>query len=954
MARLVTKFNYLKPDREKNIGGYAKYIATREGVEKIDDSGKLAPASVRQQQFIRKLLRDFPDCKEMLEYEDYEKQRTVGNASEFISRALEDHVYEMMNTKTYADYIATRPRAERFGTHGLFTDDGVQIHLSRVSEELNLHGGNVWTAIISLRREDAERLGFNTGSRWRDMLRTQTESLATNLKIPMENLKWFAAFHNEGHHPHVHLIAYSTVENEGYLTKQGVRNLRSSFAKDIFAQDLLCVYQKQTEHRNMLRVKSKEVLGEIVEQIHHGTLDEPELEEQLLQLANRLSRTTGKKVYGYLKSDVKNQIDLIVDRIASDERIATLYDLWYEQKEEVLRTYTEELPKRIPLSKNKEFKSVKNTVIQEAMLLLSEKEIVAEMDDTEEMLSKELDVMTDDGIEDEPIEMESRTQALKSSYGRYHKGKNKNDTWWTDGYKQARIYMYGMKELKPDFEKALVLMQLEAEQGNGFAMHDLGKMYLSGLGCEADEDMAQEWFAKAFHSFIQEEGKAKKPGYLRYRIGKMYSFGYGVEQDYSMAAMWYQKAVDEDNPFAAYSLGSLYKRGQGVEQNDEMAFRLYTKAATDERKPNAYAQHELGRMCRDGIGTQMDMAKAEEWYRKSYAGFIAIEQDMADELDNPDAMFGLGKLYLNAEYEKHDVNRALDYLIKAAKGKHSQSQYLFGKLFLDGVHVERNAEYALRWLEESVEQDNPYAEYLLGKTLLSDDEDIPTDAKRGLKLLERAVEQGNTAAMYALGKLYLEGSLVIQDTEKGVSLLKMSADKGFSPAQYRFGKLLYQGELTEQDIAKALEYLKQTSDKGDMYAAYLVGKIRLTEDAYKDITTALFYLERAKEQGNHYAGYQLGKMYLYGKEVKSDYEKAIAYLRASAGQGNQYAAQLLQSIRSNRNWSAALGSLRLLQHISRMLQDRIEEENKGKAGRIDRKLKRKIDEKKQAHGLRQG
>lgn len=209
MAKLITKFKYLKPNARQSVGGYAKYIATREGVDKIDQSYKLSPCSLKQQQLIEKILNDFPDSREMLEYEDYEKEPTAGNASEFIIRALEDNSYEVMQIKTYADYIATRPRVQRFGSHGLFTDDGIQVKLNEVSENLNQYGGNVWTVIISLRREDAERLGFHTGERWRDMFRTQTESIAKNFKIPMENLKWYAAFHNESHHPHVHLMVYT-------------------------------------------------------------------------------------------------------------------------------------------------------------------------------------------------------------------------------------------------------------------------------------------------------------------------------------------------------------------------------------------------------------------------------------------------------------------------------------------------------------------------------------------------------------------------------------------------------------------------------------------------------------------------------------------------------------------------------------------------------------------------
>ena len=370
MAKLVTKFKFLKPGARHGRGGYAKYIATRDGVEKIDDSKRFAPATWNQKQLINKILRDFPDTKDMLEYEDYQQKQTVESASEFISRAIEDNAAVALNAKTYADYIATRPRAERFGSHGLFTDDGVQVNLAEVSRELNEYGGNVWTAIISLRREDAERLGFDNGSRWRDMLRTQTQALSESLRIPMGHLKWFAAFHNESHHPHVHLIAYSTVESEGYLTKQGVQKLRSSFAKDIFAQDLLCIYEKQTEHRNRLRSESKDVLAEIVSQINSGGYSDPHLEELLLQFARRLSRTKGKKVYGYLKADVKAIVDSIVDELAKDNRISTLYDLWYEQRKNVLSTYNGSLPDRVPLSQNKEFKAIKNAIIQAAMNLV--------------------------------------------------------------------------------------------------------------------------------------------------------------------------------------------------------------------------------------------------------------------------------------------------------------------------------------------------------------------------------------------------------------------------------------------------------------------------------------------------------------------------------------------------------------------------------------------------------
>lgn len=384
MAKLVTKFKYLKPNRKVSAGGYAKYIATRDGVDKIDDTQKFASATTKQKNLIEKIIKDFPDCKEMFEYADYLEKLNMGTASDFISRAIEDNAYEIEGRKSYAKYIATRPRAERFGSHGLFTDDGVQVQLSKVSEELNNHKGNIWTAIISIRREDAERLGFNTGTRWRDMLRTQTATLAENLKIPTQNLHWYAAFHNESHHPHVHLIAYSTVENEGYLTQKGVENLRSSFAKDIFQQDLLCVYEKQTEHRDKLRAEARYVVDDLVSKINSEIYINSSIQQKLLELAHRLSKTSGRKIYGYLKPDVKALVDSIVEELANDGRIKKLYALWYEQKENTIRTYTDEIPDRIPLTQNKEFKSIKNAVIKEALKLNLTEDEVEKNENTDE------------------------------------------------------------------------------------------------------------------------------------------------------------------------------------------------------------------------------------------------------------------------------------------------------------------------------------------------------------------------------------------------------------------------------------------------------------------------------------------------------------------------------------------------------------------------------------------
>lgn len=732
MAKLITKFKYIRPMDRKSVGGYAKYIATREGVDKVDDTFKLEPATKKQQKLIGKILHDFPDSAIMLEYEDYLKEPTVGNASEFISRSLEDNAVEVMESKTYADYIATRPRAQRFGSHGLFTDDGVRVKLGEVSKELNEYEGNVWTVILSLRREDAERLGFNTGERWRDMLRTQTEAIAKNFKLPMEDLKWYAAFHNESHHPHVHLMVYSSKQAKPYLTQKGIMNLRSAFAKDIFADDLHSVYEKQTEHRNALRAQSREVIAEIVYRINSGTYDNPVIENKLLELADRLSKTSGKKQFGYLKPDLKALVNGIVSELAADERIASLYELWYEQKDEVIRTYTEELPERLPLVDNPEFKSIKNAVIQEALNISADRVIADE--------------------QDEQAEVNAETS-------------------------------------EP----------------------------------ETDEVEKQEYAA--------------------------------APRSVQRSRMW----------------------------------QLYRSA----------------------------------------------------------------KELLDRESNAYDPNTAVDLLIEAAGLGCGVAKYRLGKMFLRGEDVPKNIDYALRWLEESVSEGNQYAEYLLGKTFLRG-EDVDQDLPRAELLLRRSSDQGNRYASYTLGKTLLDGELLLQNIPEAIRLLTDSADKGFAAGQYQMGKLLYRGEVVPQDVSRAIEYLERSAEQKNPYAAYLAGKLRLTEAELKDVLRAIRDFEIAAENGNGYAEYQLGKIYLYGKEVERDYEKAIAYLSSAAEHGNQYAEQLLHSIQSNRNWSAALGAIRLLHHLSRMIQNQLDDEKKGKAGAIDRKLKRKIDEKKQAHGLKQG
>ena len=366
MSRIILKSRYLRAGSKQHSEHLIQYIAKREGVQKIDDTWKHQPATKEQKKLIADLLRDFPEVKDSFEYADYLAKPNKGTASELISRAIDDNVDLIGKRENYVSYIAKRPRAERHGAHGLFTDADVPINLSQVAAEVANHDGNVWTHIISLRREDAARLGYDNAYAWRNLLRSQAETIAENMKIPLTDLKWYAAYHDESYHPHVHMVVYSTGK-EPYLTKQGICNLKAAFAKQIFRHDLLQVYVEQTNQRNELTGRSRDILSDIITRINSGSYDDPVVTELLLKLSQQLQNHKGKKVYGYLPQAGRNLVNAVVDELAKNPEIAALYDLWYAQRDTIIGTYQDTPERRIPLSQNKEFKAIKNAVIQESL-----------------------------------------------------------------------------------------------------------------------------------------------------------------------------------------------------------------------------------------------------------------------------------------------------------------------------------------------------------------------------------------------------------------------------------------------------------------------------------------------------------------------------------------------------------------------------------------------------------
>ena len=370
MPKLILKSPYLKSNKASvSRGGYLRYIATRQGVELIPKDAAQRSASCKQKALIQKLLKDFPESKELFEYGDYLRKPTMANASEFITMAIDMNVGDASGSETYARYIATRPGVELHGTHGLFSDEPV-LSLEAAVREIDEHEGIVWTHIISLQREDAVRLGFDNAEAWKNLLKAKRNTIAEAMKIPPHELRWYAAFHNTTHHPHVHMMVYSADPRKGYLTKEGIKRIRSELTNTVFRDEMYVLYEQKSEQRDELVQQARQGLSKLIAAMQSGEVSSPSTEQKLLALSEKLRHTEGKKVYGYLKAPVKLMIDEIVDELAEIPAIADAYEKWQELQSEITLSYQSTPPEKLPLSRRKEFKAIKNAVIREAMLLI--------------------------------------------------------------------------------------------------------------------------------------------------------------------------------------------------------------------------------------------------------------------------------------------------------------------------------------------------------------------------------------------------------------------------------------------------------------------------------------------------------------------------------------------------------------------------------------------------------
>ena len=945
MPKLIVTSRYLKSGsgKRKQLYHYVKYIATREGSVPIPNANETAPATKSQQELISSLLHDFPDSKELFEYEDYQKNPTIKNGSALISVILDRNMDRLTSRENYVGYLANRPGTVKFGSHGLFSQSDEPINLEKVAKDIANHGGNVWTHVVSLRRDNAQAMGYDNLKAWRELVKRQISNIAKNQKIDMANLKWYAAFHDKKTNPHVHIIVYSTNEREGFLTNHGIEKIRSGFANDIYADELHNLYAQQTDLRNLMKKESEQLMQKLADNISQNDVDNAELIDLVAKLHEQLNSSKGKKVYGYLKADVKKTVDEIFIRLAENESIQKMYSLWCEmeqQKHDVYSSAKLQFPK---LADNKEFKSVKNMIIRTVLDMnypvidveIEEPDpteqfanddfyvdILPKFDESEQSENDNVIFSDNDDLTAEDFTWNDNNSVTvnvddlpKSKY--YLK--------WSSSYQEACKLIYNKESKLEDFQKAEQFLLNESRSGNVLAIQDLGKLYSTDKLGEKDEKKSFSFYEEAFQGFMEIEpdsdfmfpyepkfdGQIMKPvnmrSYVWYRTGKMQCYGLGTEQNYEKAFQWFLKSAQEDNKFAQYSLANLCYYGTGVEKDLPQAFLWYQKSSS---QGQPYASYAVAQLYDKGEYVSKNAETAQGYYKVALLGFLKLEnKDQADD----NLYYKLGSMFKNGLGTEADISKAIDYFKRSAEMNNKNGLYEYGKALIQGKHIE-------------------------------------ADLNKGLECIEKAIKLGNTNAKRFLALEFISGGYFPQDIEKGIAMLTECADEGDSFACFKLGQIYLKGEIVPQDLERAEKYLLLAED--NEFTQYAFGKLYLQEEKY-DIQKAVDYFEKSADK-NMWSSYQLGRLYLFGAdELEKDKEKAVEWLTKSANDGNEYVQNMLNNIDDFENMLLRNTVMGLFVNLSRCIEDNYSQKQCSLKIQTDRKLRKMIQKRKSGIGIRE-
>lgn len=940
------------------------YVGTRESVSLNNNDTPLmvGEATDRQKETLQNLMNECKDYENTHEYKDYIENPTKANASELITRLsemilLDNGIYLDEGVSDLVSYVGTRPSVdiEKSQQHGLFSSKE-NVDLEKAMEEISNHKGRIWTHVISLRREDADRLGYSSQAPWKQLVRSEINTIAKANNIKLENLRWYAGMHNTGHHPHIHLFIYSNDPKEGYINADGIKKIKSAFANEIFKDDLKHSFVNQTEYRNQIKDEMSKLVDKINEnplsQYDNVTLDY--LQNSLYTLAEKMPET-GKYYYKYQPKEIKELVDNILKTLTEKSPdMAKLYDLWCSEQEKILGTYNKSPEYKTPIEQNNNFKFLKNSLLKKARELqteISDKSYISTQQDIE--IDSTIDIQNDidDNLEFEieetlfdenPAEYSENIDDTLEEITDEQLSDDKDVDFTADkelvmpdfllaedfakleynalsdpqaSYELGVLYLYGnsKQDIQKNYELAQRYLVISANQDNAYANYELGKMYYNGVGVEADTEISNNYFLKAHDLLLSQlsDETIESIGYnipisnidydtckALYTLGTMYYKGLGVSQDYKKAEMYFS-ASKEKIPYSKIYLGNMSMYGLGKDIDYEKAKEYYSEAMKSRSEhTQAQASYKIALMYEKGLGTSVDYNLAFRNY------FNSAKSDFAD------AHYKMGQLLETEKFKTNDIGKeqadvcyqkALELYIKAEKEMENKSTELtIGTMYAQGQGVPQDEDKAVEWLTKSAEKNNAIA-YQKLSAIFADENSKYFNMNKAVKYLEQSAIIGNHFANYQLGKIYSDSDSKFYDLNKAVSNLQVSAEQGNHFANYKLGKIYADKDSPFYNLNKAIPNLQVSAEQGNHFANYKLGKIYADKNSpFYDPNRAIPNLQVSANQGNHFANYQLGKLYISRDNPYFDVQKSISNFEVSAKENNPNAYYQLGKIYSSR------------------------------------------------------
>ena len=915
-AKLILNSRYFRVAKSGNnkltkehVAYLVGYVGTRESVSLNNDNvtAQIEKATEKQKHTIEVLKEKCrEDYKDTHEYADYLKTQSKAAASQLISRLSE---LTLLENGVYTDdglspqmvsYVGTRPSVDikKGQQHGLFSSYE-NVDLKTAMDEISNHKGNVWTHVISLRREDADRLGYNSQEPWKQLVRNKANVLAKAHKIKFENLRWYAGMHNTGYHPHIHLFIYSNNPKEGYINDKGLKDIKAAFATEIFKDDLKYVYTAKTEYRNEI----KKTLDEIVNRVNAQPIENIddtnicELSQKLYNLSKKMP-LTGRYYYKYQSKEIKSLVDkLLNDLVLKSPELNKLYSIWEDQQQQVLKTYIKAPNYNVSISDNDNFKFMKNTLLKKARELqgIVQEEIhtkekdfsiiadepqniddnLEEKNNLEDAIQPPDDICTTEYCESEKSSAYENAVNFLSMSEKFLELVDNAHSNGEAAYKVAIAYLYGYPDenIKRNIETAKQFLFRADYLGNPYATYQLSKMHFDD-NRERDQKIRSEFAMKAFDGFN---------AYLGEKYPKLYDAlvnGYGVEEAYD--------DIEEDERYSAanlvYNIGKMHYKGEGTSQNFLKAKKFFVSSCKKVRYANIY----LGNIALYGQGEKINYADAKVYYSRALQS--------KNEMTVGTAAFKLAYIYESVD---KDFDKAGRYYFLSAKSNNADAHYKLAKLLeqgkfkIDGINENGAEIFYKKAYDLYIKQEKQFSDSntkINIANLLLAGKGVNKNENKAIDWLKQAEKDGSAVACQHLANIYANKESNNYNIDTAISYLNKATELSNDNhiASYQLGLIYSDTENTNvYNLEKAVSFFKISSNAGNHYASYQLGKIYADpESNYFNLNKAVAALKVSADKGNHYASYHLGKIYADPESNYYNLAKAIEYFGSSAKDGN--------------------------------------------------------------------